>query len=239
MLRRNLIVLNEWIQFSSVHSVVPNTLWPMDGSTPRIPVHHQLTEFTQTHVHWVSDAIQPSHFLSFPSPLTFNHSHHQGLIKWVSSSHQVAKELEFQLQYQSLNEHSGLISFRMDWLDLFALQGTHKSLLYHHISKASSLWCSAFFIVQISHQYMTTRKNIALTRQTFIGKVMSLLLNMLSRLVINFLPRSKRLLIAWRQSPSGVILEPKKIKSATVSPSISHEVMGPDAMILVFWILSF
>ena len=134
-------------------------------------------------------------------------------------------------------EIPGLISYRMDWLDLLAVQGTLKSLLQHHSSKASILRCSAFFIVQLSHPYMTTGKTIALTRQIFVGKVMSLLFNMLSRLVIAFLPRSKRLLISWLQSPSSVILEPPKIKSATVytvSPSICHEVMGPDAMIFVF-----
>ena len=125
----------------------------------------------------------------------------------------------------------------MDWLDLLAVQGTLKSLLQHHSSKASIFWHSAFFTVQLSHPYMTTGKTIALTRQTFVGKVMSLLLNMLSRLVITFLPRSKRLLISWLQSPSAVILEPPKIKSDTVftvSSSIYHEVMGLDAMILVY-----
>ena len=136
-------------------------------------------------------------------------------------------------------EHLWLISFRMDWLDLLAVQGTLKSLLQHHSSKASILHHSAFFKVQLSHPYMTTGKTIALTRQTFVGKVMSLLFNMLSRLVITFLPRSKRLLISWLQSPSAVILEPPKIKSAIVSPSICHDVMGLDAMILVFWMLSF
>ena len=125
----------------------------------------------------------------------------------------------------------------MDWLDLLAVQGTVKSLLQHHSSKAAILWHSAFFIVQLSHPYMTTGKTTALTRQTFVGKVTSLLFNMLSRLVITFLPRSKSLLISWLQSPSAVILEPPKIKSATiytVSPSTCHEVMGLDAMILVF-----
>ena len=125
----------------------------------------------------------------------------------------------------------------MDWLDLLAVQGILKSLLQHHSSKTSILRHSAFFIVQLSHPYMTTGKTIALTRRTFVGKVISLLFNMLSRLVIAFLPRSKRLLISWLQSPSTVILEPPKIQSdtvSTVSPSISHEVMGPDAMILVF-----
>src|SRR5574340_632274 len=130
----------------------------------------------------------------------------------------------------------GLISFRTDWLDILAVQGTLKSLLQYHSSKASILRCSAFFTVQLSHPYTTTRKTIALTTRTFVGKVMSLLLNMLSRLVIAFLPKSKRLLISWLQSPSAVILEPPQIKSdtvSTVSPSISHELMGPDAMILV------
>ena len=133
-------------------------------------------------------------------------------------------------------EHPGLI-FRMDWLDLLAVQGPCRSLLEHHSSKASILWCLTFFTVQLSHPYMTTRKTIALTRPTFVGKVMSQLLNMLSMLVITFLPRSKCLLISWLQSPSAVILEPPKIKSdtvSTVSPSISHKVMGPDAMIFIF-----
>ena len=139
------------------------------------------------------------------------------------------QSLEFHLQDPS-NEYSGLISFRKDWLDLLAVQETLKSLLYHHSPKTSIL-CSAFFIVQLSHPYMTTGKTIALTRQTFVGKVMSLLLNMLSRLVITFLPRSKCLLISWWQSPSAVILEPPKIKSdtvSTVSPSICHEVIIRD-----------
>ena len=129
----------------------------------------------------------------------------------------------------------------MDWLDLLAVQGTHKHLLQHHSSKASITLCSAFFIVQLSHPYVTTGKTIALTTRTFVGKVMSLRFNMLYRLVITFLPRSKCLLISWLQSPSAVILEPQKIKSVTIYTvplSISHEVMGPDAMILVFLILS-
>ena len=126
---------------------------------------------------------------------------------------------------ETSNEYPGLISFRMDWLDLLAVQGTLKSLLQHRNSKASILRRSAFFTVQLSHPYMTTGKTIDLTRRTFVGKVMSLLFNMLSRLVITFLPRSKRLLISWLQSPSAVILEPPKIKSDTVSPSISHEVI--------------
>ena len=143
----------------------------------------------------------------------------------------------FSFSISPSNEHSGLISFRMDWLDLLAVQGTLKSLLQHHSSKASILRRSDFFIVQLSHPYMITGKTIALTRWTFFGKTMSLLFNILSRLVIAFVPKSKHLLISWLQSPSAVILEPPKIKSATVStvsPSIYHEVMGPDAMILVF-----
>ena len=140
----------------------------------------------------------------------------------------------FSFSISPSNEYLRLISFRMDWLVLLAVQGTLKSLLQHHSSKASILWFSALFIVQLSHPY---GKTIALTRWTFVGKVMSLLFNMLSMLVITFLPRSKRLLISWLQSPSAVILEPPKIKSdtvSTVSPSICHEVIGPDAMILVF-----
>ena len=147
------------------------------------------------------------------------------------------KYWRFSLSISPSNEHPGLVSFRMDWLNLLAVQGTHKSLLQHHSSKASVLRHSAFFTVQLSHPYMTTGKTIALTRRTFVGKVMSLLFNTLSRLVIAFLPRYKHLLISWLQSPSAVILEPKKIKSVTVfivSPSICHEVMGPDAMIFVF-----
>ena len=152
------------------------------------------------------------------------------------------KYWSFSFSISPSKEIPGLISFRMDWLDLLAVQGTLKSLLQHHSSKASILRHSAFFTVQLSHPYMTTGKTIAWTRQTLVGKVMSLLLNILSRLVITFLPRNKRLLISWLQSPFAVTLEPQKIKSdtvSTVSPSISHEVMGPDTMILVFWMLSF
>ena len=143
--------------------------------------------------------------------------------------------MQFQLSTNPSNKYSGLISFRMDWLDLLAIQGTLKCLLQHHSSKASILQHSGFFMVQLSHLYMTTGKTIALTRQTFVGKVMSLLFKMLSRLVITFLPRSRWLLISWLQSQSAVILEPPKIVSHCFhSPSICHEVMGPDAMILVF-----
>ena len=153
------------------------------------------------------------------------------------------QDRSFSFSISPSNAYSGLISFRVDWLDLLAVQGTLKSLLQHHSSKASILRHSTFFIVQLSHLYMTTGKTIALTRQTFVGKVMSLLFNMLARLVKAFLPSSKHLLISWLQSPSAVILEPKKITSVPVSivfPSVCHEVMGPGAMIFViFWMLSF
>ena len=147
------------------------------------------------------------------------------------------KYWSFSFNISPSNEHPGLISFSMAWLDLLVVQETLKSFLQFHSSKASILQCSAFFTVQLSHPYMTTGKTIALTRWILVGKVMSLLFNMLSRLVITFLPRSKNLFISWLQSPSAVILEPQKIKSATVStvsPSICHEVMGPDAIDLCF-----
>ena len=146
---------------SSVQSLSRVRLFvtPMDCSTPGLPVHHQLSELAQTHVHQVGDAIQPSHPLSLPSPPAFNISQHQGLFRWVGSSHQVAKVLEFQFQHQSFQWYSGLISFRINLFDLFAVQGTLKSLLQHHSSKASVLWHSAFFIVQLSHPYMSTEKN--------------------------------------------------------------------------------
>ena len=149
----------------------------------------------------------------------------------------VAKYWSFIFSISPSNEYSGLISFKIDWSDLLADQGTLRSLFQHHSSKASILQRSAFFIVQLSHPYMTTGKTLAFTRRTCVSKVMSLLFNMLFRLVIVFLPRSKRLLILWLQSTSAVILEPPKIKSVTisiVSPSVCHQVMGPDAMILVF-----
>ena len=175
----------------------------MNRSTPGLPVHHELPESTQTHVHRVGDAIQPSYPLSsllllpsiFPSIGVF--SNESALrIRWP-------KYWSFSFNISPSNEYSGQISFRMDWLDLLAVQETLKSLLQHHSSKASILQHSAFFTVQISHPYMTTGKTIALTRQTFVGKVMSLLFKMLSRLVITCLPRGKRLLIAWLQLPSA------------------------------------
>ena len=151
-------------------------------------------------------------------------------IKWP-------KYWSFSLSISPSNEYLGLISFGIDWLDLHAVQGTLRSLLQYHSSKASILWHSDFFIVQLSHSYMTTGKTTALTRWAFAGKVMSLLFNLLSRLVIAFLLRSKHLLSSWLQSPYAVILEPQIIKSLTISivfPSICHEVMGPDAMIFIF-----
>ena len=206
----------------------------MNRSMPGLPVHHQLPEFTQTHAHRVGDAIQPSHPLSSSSPPAPNPSQHHSFptlhMRWP-------KYWSFSFSISPPNEHIGLISFRMDWLDLLAVQGILKSLLQHHSSKASIFRCSAFLTVQLSHPYVTSGKTVALTRRTFVGKVTSLLFNVLSRLVITFLPRSKRLLISWLQSPSAVILEPPKMKSdtvSTVSPSISHDVVGPDAMILVF-----
>ena len=169
----------------------------------RLPCLHYLPEFAfeQTHVHWVNDAIQPSHPLSPPSPPALNLSQHQGLFQWVISSHRVAKVLE--IQHQSFKWMTDLV--RVDWFDLLAVQGTLKSLLQNHNSKASILWHSAFFMIQLSHPYMITGKTNSLTILTFLCKAMSLLFNMLSRLVIAFLPRSKHLLISWLQSPSIVI----------------------------------
>ena len=185
-------------------------------------------------------SVMPSNHLILCRPLLLLPSIFPSITVFFSESvlhNRWPKCWSFSFSICSSNEYSGLISFRMNWLDLLAVQGTHKSLLQHHSSKASILRHSAFFIVQLSHPYMTTGKTIALTGWTFVGKVMSLLFNMLSRLVIAFLPRSKHLLISWLQSPFAVILEPLKIKSLTisiVSLSICHEVMGPDGMILVF-----
>jgi len=226
-------------KLSSVAQSCPALCDLIDCSMPGFSVHHQLLELTQSHVHWVDDAIQPSHPLSSPSPPAFNHSSIRVFSNEPVLRIRWPRYWSFSFSISPSNEYSGLISFRMDWLGLLAVQGTLKSLLQHHSSKASILRCSAFFIVQLSHPYMTPGKTKALTRWTFVGKVMSLLFNILSRLVITFLPRSKCLLISWLQSPSAVILEPKKIKSVTVSPSICHEVMGPDAMILVLWMSSY
>ena len=173
----------------------------MNFSTPRLPVHHPLPEFTQTHVHWVGDDIQPSHPLLSPSP-TFNLS--QNLSNESVLRIRCPKYWSFSFSISPSSKYSRLISFRRDRLDLLSVQGTLKCLLQHHSLKASILHHSAFFIVQLSHPYMTTRKNIALTRQIFVGKLMSLLFNKLSSLVITFLPRSKHLLISWLQSPFAV-----------------------------------
>ena len=216
------------VQFSSVAQSCPTLCDPMNRSTPGLPVHHQLPEFTQlTSI----EPVMPSSHLILCHPLLLLppippsirvFSNESTLrIRWP-------KYWSFSFSIGPSKEIPGLISFRMHWLDVLAVQGTLKSLLQHHSSKASILLRSAFFTVQLSHPYMTTGKTIALTRRTFVGKVTSLLLNMPSRLVITFLPRSKRLLISWLQSPSAVILEPRKIKSATVStvsPSICHEVI--------------
>ena len=182
-------------QFSSVAQSCPTLCDPMNRSTPGLPVHHQLLQFTQTHVHRVSDAIQPSHprstlLLLPPIPLSIRVFSNESplCMRWP-------KYWSFSFSIVPSKEHPGLISFRMDWLDLLTVQGTLKSLLQHHSSKASILRCSAFFTVQLSHPYMTTGKTIALTRWTFVGKVMSLLFNMLSGLVKTFLPRNKHLTI--------------------------------------------
>ena len=222
---------------SSFTQFCPTLCYPMNCNMPGLPVHHQLLEFTQTDV---LQSVMPSSHLILCLPLL--------LLPPIPPSIRVfSNESTLRMRWLKYWSFSfsiipskgipGLISFRMDWLDLLAVQGTLKSLLQHHTSKASILRRSAFFTVQLSHPYMTTGKTIALTRWTLVGKVMFLLLNMLSRLVITFLPRSKRLLISWLQSPSAVISEPHKIKSdivSTVSPSISHEVKGTGAMILVF-----
>ena len=209
----------------------------MDCGMPGFLIHLKFLELAQIHVHRVSDAIQPSYPLLSPSPPVSIFpsirvfSNESALrIRWP-------KYWSFRFSISLSNEYSGLISLRTDLFDLLAVQGTLKSLLQHHSSNASILRCSVFFTVQHSHPYMTTGKTIALTRQIFVGKVMSLLFNMLSRFVIAFLPGSKCLLISQLQSPPAVILEPIKIKFftvSTVSPSICYEVMRPDAVIFVF-----
>ena len=200
----------QWASVSSVQLLSSVQLCdPMNHSTPGLPVHHQLLEFTQTHIHRVGDTIQLFHPLLSPSPPAPNPSQHQSLFQWVNSSMRWPKYWTFSFSIIPSKEIPGLISFRMGWLDLLAVQGTLKSLFQHHSLKASILRCSAFFIVQISHPYMTTGKTIAFTRRTLVSKVMSLLLNMPSRLVITFLTRSKCLLISRLQSPSAVILEPQ------------------------------
>ena len=212
-----------FIQFSSVAQLCPTICDPMNHSTPGLTVHPQLPESTQT---MSIESVMPSNHLLLCHPLLFLPSIFPSIRVFSNESvlHiRWPKYWSFSFSISPSSDYSGLISFRIDWLDLLAVQGTLKSLPQHHSSKASILQCSAFFTVQLSHPYMTTGKIIALTRWTFVGKVMSLLFNMLSRLVITFLPRSKCLLISWLRSPSAVILEPKKIKSFTVSivsPSI-------------------
>ena len=191
----------------------------MDCSTPGLPVYHQFPEFSKTHVHWVGD---PSSHLILCCPLLLPSSIFPNIMVFSDESVlciRWPKYWSFSFNISPSNEYSGLISFRMDWFDLLAVQGTLKSLLQHHSSKTSILWCSSFFRVQLSHQYMTTGKTIALTRGTFMDKVMSLLFNMLSSLVITFLPRS--VLMSWLQWPSAVILEPPKL-SQSLFPLFPH-----------------
>ena len=195
-------------QFSSVAQLCPTLCDPMNRSMPGLPVHHQLPEFTKTHA---IESMMPSNHLILCHPLLLLPTIPPSIRVFSSESTlsmRWPKYWSFSFSNSPSNEHPGLISFRMDWLDLLAVQGTLKSLLQHHSSKASTLWHSAFFTVQLSHPYTTTLITIALTRRTFVGKVMSLLFNTLSRLVITFLPRSKGLLISWLQLPSAVILEP-------------------------------
>ena len=197
------------VQFSSVAQSCPTVCDLMNRSTPGLPVHDQLPESTQTHVHWVSDAIQPSHPLLSPSPSALKSFPASGSFQmsqlFASGGQSTGVSASTSVLPVNIQDWSPL---GMVWLDLLAVQGTLKSLLQHHSSKASILLHSAFFVIQLSHPYMTTGKTIALTRRTFVDKVMSLPLNMLSRLVIAFLPRSKRVLISWLQSTSAVILEP-------------------------------
>ena len=206
----------------------------MNRSTPGLPVHHQLPSLPKL---MSTESVMPSSYLILCQHLLFLPPIPPSIRVFTNESTlhmRWPKCWSFSFSISPSNEHPGLISFRMDWLDLLAVQGTLKSLLQHHSSKASILRHSAFFTFQLSHPYMTIGKIIALTRQTFVGKVMSLLFNMLSRLVITFFSRSKHLLITWLKFPYAVILEPPKIKSATlsiVSPSIRNEVMGLDAMI--------
>ena len=194
----------------------------MDCSMPGFPILHYLPAFAQTHVRLIHDAIQSSYPLSPPSPPALNLSQHQRLCQWVSSLHRWPKYWSFSFSISPSNEHPGLITFRMDWLDLLAVQGTLKSLLQHRSLKASIFCCSAFFMVQLSLLYMITGKTITFSIWTFVSKVMCLLFNMLSRFVIPFLPRSKHFLILWLQSSSAMILGPKKIKSFVTGSFRTH-----------------
>ena len=203
----------------------------MDWSTPGFPVLHHLLELAQIRVQWVGDVIQPSR------PPAFNLSQNQGLFQWVCSSYQVAKVLELHFSVSPSNEYTVLISFRIGWFDLLGSKGLLR-VFSSTMVKASILYHSAFFIIQLSHLYMTAGKTIALTIWTLVGKVMSLFFNMLSRFLIAFLPKSKCLLISWLQLQSSVILESEVCYCFHCFP-ICHEVMEPDTMILVFWMLSF
>ena len=238
----SIIVASIAIQFSSVTQSCPTLCDPMNPSTQ---ASLSITNSRSLPRPMTIESVMPSSHLILCHPLLLLSSIFPSIRVFSNESAlqiRWPKYWTFSFNISPSNENPGLISLRMDWLDLLAVQGTLKSLLQHHSSKASILWRSAFFIVQLSHPYMITGKTITLTRQTFVGKVMSLLFNMLSGLVITFLLRSKHLLISWLQSPSAVILELRKIKSATVSTVslyICHEVMGLDAMILVFWMLSF
>ena len=208
---------------------------------PGSPVLQCLLEFAQTHVHWVNDVLQPSNSSSSPSYPVLNLSQHRGLFQWVGSLHQVAKVLD--IQHQSFQWIFRYVSFRIDWFDLLAVQGTPKSLLQHQLESINSSEVSLLYDLTLTsvHYWTEIPFNmeipISLTIWNFVGKVMSLLFNMLCRLFTAFLPRSKHLLISWLQSLSTVILEPRKIKSVTISifsPSTCHEMMRSDAMILVF-----
>ena len=229
----NLVLVS---QFNSVPQPCLTLCKAMDCSTPGFPVHHHSWSLLKL---MSIESVMPSNHLILCRPLLLLLPTFPSIMVFFSESVldiRWPKYCDFSFSISPSSEYSGLITFGIDWFHL-AIQGTLKNLLQHHRSKASILWCSAFFIVQLSHPYMTTGKTIALTRQTFVGKVTSLLFHMLSRFFIAFLPRSMNLLISWLQSSSAVIWEPKKIKSLTasiVSPSIFHEVMGLDAMIFVF-----
>ena len=224
------------VQFSSIQSLSRVQLFETPW-TAACQASLSITSSQSLHKLLSIESVMPSNHLVLCHPLPLLPSIFPSIKVFSNKSGlhiRLSKYWNFSFSNSPSNEYSRQISFQMDWLDLLPVQGTLKRLLKHHSSKALNLQCSAFLIAQLSHPYMTTGKNIALTRRTFVGKVMSPLFNMLSRLVITFLPKNKRLLISWLKSSSAVILEPRKIKSDTVSPSISHEVMGPDAMIFVF-----
>ena len=214
--------------------------YPMNCSTSGLPVPHHLPEFAQVHIHWIGEAIQPFHPLMPSSPSALKFPQHQEFSNELAVCIRWSKYWSFSFSISPSNEYSMLVSCNIDWFDLL-VQGTLRSLHQHHNSKASALWCSAFFTVQLSQPYTTTGKTMTFIIQTFVSRVTSLLFNPLSRFVIAFLPRSKHLM-SWLQLPSTVTLEPKKRKyvtASTFSPSICHEVMGPESMILFYLIFSF